>query len=414
MPAKSLREIQCAQCGKSFRPANYRIKYCSLECAGIGRRKFKPTEEEIRRDEISDNVRHLNMRVDREVRNEKDLIEICGIDPKEWRILDGWECTTWELGIKNNHGKIEKKTLFRVKAKFARNLEYRYTDSLIEELIAGCRARSPKIKKIKAPETGQCLEIGAFDAHVGMLAWPEETRGPAYDVDIAVADWDNALDTLLSRAGYWSPEHVFYVLGGDICHIDSPKGETFAGTSLGDMDTRYQRVVRRINALLRRQVERIARDVSPVTVINVVGNHDRTTSFHIAEVMDAYFAGNENVEVRNEASSRAYYRWGKNLTGITHGDVKGGAAKMRDLANVMAEERPQDWAECPFREWRTGHIHQDVVYQNHSVTVRRLRALCPPNAYAAHELYLGNPRGMDGFILDKEHGLVDQPRVVIR
>ena len=405
----------CAECGLEF-TAKYRKsqKFCSYDCHNSSKRGRTQTEQgEIRRDVVSGDSRTVSFMVHKEIRNEKDLIEVCGVDLKEWRIADGWECIAWESSAKNDDGEIIKRTLFRVKARFVRNHEAQLAQALIEGMLADCRKRSPKVKRIKAPKSGQCLQIAAFDAHVGMRAWPEETRGPAYDTDIAVADWDRALDTLVSRAGYWNPEQVVYVLGGDICHIDSSKGETFSGTELGDMDTRYQRVVRRINDMLRRQVERIARDVAPVTVINVVGNHDRTTAFHIGEVLDAFFDRNQNVSIENTSSWRAYYRWGKCLNGITHGDIKGGAAKLKDLANVMAEERPQDWSECPYREWYTGHLHSDLVYQNHSVTVRKLRALCPPNAYASHELYLGNPRGMDGAIFDKEHGLVDMPRVTL-
>lgn len=413
----------CQGCGKTFTAKERRIKYCGKLCyydrtrgekhATAKQSRPKAADDSpTREDTVDGNHRHVEYRSTRQPRNEQELIEDSGVDQTQWRVKR-FGSRAWQMGIKNAASELEAKTLWSVWADFERTHEYDATRALIDTLLADARKQSPKIKRIKAPSSGQCLEIGAFDVHVGMRAWPEETRGPAYDTDIAVADWDRALDTLLSRAGYWNPEQVVYILGGDICHIDSAKGETFAGTQMGDQDTRYPRVVRHINAALRRQVERLARDVAPVKVINVQGNHDRTTSLHIGEVLDAYFHHNKNVEVVNEASTKAYYTWGENLIGVFHGDVKGGKGKIKDLANVMTEDRPQDWARCRHRAWRIGHLHEDWVCQNHSVTIWRSPALCPPNAHAAHNSYVGSPRGMHGYVLDKEHGLVDQPRVTL-
>ena len=59
----------------------------------------------------------------------------------------------------------------------------------------------------------------------------------------------------------------------------------------------------------------------------------------------------------------------------------------------MAVERPQDWAAARFREWHLGHFHSKktkvfVAHQDlHSVQVRILPSLCPPDAWHANMGY---------------------------
>lgn len=119
--------IRCAECGISHTARHRSARFCSLECAYRHRTGETHTEQpasadEVRKDIVSGDERSVSLTIDREIRNEKDLMEVCRIDPKEWRIADGWECTAWEASAKDDTtGKLVKRTLFRVKARFVRN-----------------------------------------------------------------------------------------------------------------------------------------------------------------------------------------------------------------------------------------------------------------------------------------------------
>jgi hypothetical protein len=407
----------CAECGREF-TAKYRAsqRCCSYDCHNAnkrGRTQATAEQGEIRRDVVSGDSRTVSFMVHKEIRNEKDLIEVCGVDLKEWRIADGWECVAWESSAKNDDGEIVKRTLFRVKARFVRNHQARFAEQLIELMFTGARQRSPRpVKKARPPKTGVALEFGPYDAHFGLKAWGDETRGPNYDLDIATEQWAGALDKMLGRVAYWDLERVYFVIGNDLAHYDSRSGTTYAGTQQ-DADTRYHKLVGHLNAMLRDNIERMAAHVAPVSVVVVPGNHDTMTAFHIGMALESYFHNNKNVTVDNGPSPRKYVHWGKNLICLTHGDAKGGAAKFKGLANIMAQEQREVWGQTVHREIHAGHLHHEISSDHYGVIVRRLLAMTPLCDWASRQGYGGSVRGVEGFLWHKEEGLVDQPRVVI-
>lgn len=403
MPAKSLKDIACAQCGTTFRPINSRIKFCSYECSNKSKRKLTPEPQATRSDEREGDSRTVTITSDRPPKNDRELIEWTGVDQKEW-VVSSWKSKTWEGYAKDNDGRIVTKMLWATTATFVRNHEYQANKALIDELFASARKRSPKVKRSKPPATGVALEFGPYDAHFGLLAQGRETRGANYDLDIAEADWSKASDSILSRAAFWKFERIYFVVGNDLSHIDNRQNMTFAGTPQ-DVDSRYHKIVRRIIHMLCDQIERMARDVAPVHVPIVPGNHDESTAMHIGNALEAYFHKNPNVTIDNGPSSRKYAQWGINLIGWTHGNLK--AASIRGLPNIMANEQREAWAETIHRVWHCGHLHTRMTDEHFGVLVERFMALCPASAWASREGYVGSKRGAEAHVWHKQLGPMD-------
>jgi hypothetical protein len=121
-------------------------------------------------------------------------------------------------------------------------------------------------------------------------------------------------------------------------------------------------------------------------VIHQAGNHDDYTALMLAIVTDAYFRDEPRVTVDLSPARFHYYRFGKCLIGVTHGDARG-ASKAQDLESIMAADRARDWGETEHRMWWTGHIHHRRAQDVRGATCEAFRTLASSDAWAAGEGY---------------------------
>lgn len=170
-------------------------------------------------------------------------------------------------------------------------------------------------------------------------------------------------------------------------------------------DSRYQRTWRVardtvIAALL------MAREVAPVDVIIVPGNHDKERIFYFGDVLAAYFHKDPHIRVDNTPPLRKYVKFGANLIGFTHGSYE---AKVTDLPLIMATERPEWWAQTKYREWHLGHFHRKREIKFLDVDeMRGVRIRILPSLTAVDDWHY--ERGYDwqhtaeAYVWDIEHG----------
>jgi hypothetical protein len=362
------------------------------------------------------------------VRTLADLIRVCDIDTAEWEIVE-WSCKASQQASvpRAVRPATDKKwtrpstepvltQMFHVSAKLRRKSRAVLTlEALRTGLVADIRAEVKRGRAI-APSrryvNGDWLfEFSPFDLHMGKYTWNEETV-TNYDTDMAADLFDASLDFLLARAMKLTDgrlSRVLCVFGNDVSHIDSKRGQTTAGTPM-DVDTRYIRVYRRICEVHRRAVDRL-RDVAPVDIKIVSGNHDELTSFHLGEILATRYDGVRHVTVDNSPRQRKYYEFGTNLFGFTHGDSE----KVSELPLVMAREIPEQWARCASREWHIGHKHiaekfawrsEQDLFSDKGVRVRRLASLSAHDAWHTKHAYMDR-RACDGFVFHRDAGFTD-------
>src|ERR1019366_6763082 len=175
----------------------------------------------------------------------------------------------------------------------------------------------PRKAEKPAPDSGLMLEIATPDLHAGKLCWPLETGGAPYDVKIAIATFDKAIDTLLERASSFKFDEILLCVGNDLYNSDNPEGTTTSGTSVSN-DGRFHRTFRQVRTMLIRTIERL-RTLSRVRVVCCPGNHDLQAAYHLADSLECYFHADQGVVVENAPVSRKYVQWGKCLIGFCHG-----------------------------------------------------------------------------------------------
>ncbi len=272
--------------------------------------------------------------------------------------------------------------------------------SIFEEIKGLDRTVKPSMKPIVA--TGNLLEINIADAHLGKLSWSPETGHESYDTKIADAMYRRAQSTLFERAKGVKFEKVLMVIGNDLMNSDTAEGTTTKGTQVST-DGRYHKTFYRARTLVIDSIEQ-ARKVAPVHVIVMPGNHDRLACFHLGDSLEMYFHGQDDVFIDNQPRARRYFQFGKVMLMFTHGDT----GTRMDMPGVMASEQPKMWGETLFRECHTGHLHQTRTEEKHGVRVRILPSLSPPDAWHADNAYVGCLRSAEGYIWNKDEGLIGQ------
>jgi len=242
-----------------------------------------------------------------------------------------------------------------------------------------------------------CYPIG--DAHIGMMAWPEET-GEAWDLKIAEEMHTSAMAALVEMAP--ACEEAVIVNLGDWYHADNMEGVTSRSGHKLDMDSRYAKMARTGVRIMRTMVETALSKHKRVRVINAVGNHDDTGSLMLSICLANIYEHEPRVIVDTNPTPCHYIRHGATFVGVHHGH----SIKPERLPGVMATDRPKDWGETTHRYWWMGHVHHQSVMKDHpGVSVESFRTLAAKDAYATWGGYRA-PRDMKVILLHDQHGEV--------
>jgi hypothetical protein len=240
------------------------------------------------------------------------------------------------------------------------------------------------------------------DAHIGKLAWGLETGHGNYDVKIAEQVYWTALESIINRAKGYAFERVLYILGNDLLNSDDIEGRTTAGTYVSS-DARYHKTFSSVRNLMIKSIERL-RQVAPLDVMVVSGNHDQLSCWHLGDSLECFFHGYDDVTIDNSPRARKYYEFGNVGLMFVHGH-KG---KKTDYPAIMAAEQPQMWGRTKFRECHSGHLHATKTDEQHGFRTRILPSLTAPDDWLATNGFVGNLRNAEGYIWSKQEGLIGQ------
>jgi hypothetical protein len=243
----------------------------------------------------------------------------------------------------------------------------------VREIAEPFRGAADPTKPPKARDEDLLCVIPFGDPHLGLHAWREEA-GENFDLKIAEADLISAVDMLLDVAP--PSKECLIVTLGDTFHSDSNAGTTTHGTRV-DVDTRWSKVLSVGIRAMRRCIDRALEKHEHVTFVPVCGNHDEHTGVVLGLCLAQYYEREPRVTIDTSPAPFHWFRFGKNLLGMTHGDK----VKKEQLPGIMACDRKQDWSETEHRVFLSGHIHHETVKEFPGVTVRSYRTLAPRDAW---------------------------------
>jgi len=249
--------------------------------------------------------------------------------------------------------------------------------------------------------------MALYDAHFGKLAWGMETQQGSYDMEIAAHTFIAAARKCLDFASPYKISKIFFPFGQDFMHIENYQGTTAIGKHVLDVDTRLPNVIMKsMEAMIN--VVKLCRDIAPVEVLWVPGNHDMHSSFYLSEILKQRFREDDRVTVDNTPPWRKARLWGNLLVGFTH-DAN---IRQANVVNMLPQFFPELWGKSKYREWHTGHKHTKKEWKYMPTTsaggtiIRQIPTLSPIDAWHYQEGFVDAVPGGESFLWSKENGVV--------
>ncbi len=242
-----------------------------------------------------------------------------------------------------------------------------------------------------------CTLYTMTDCHVGMLAWPDETQGDAWDTDISKRVLVNTFYAMVDAA---PPSH-FGILNqlGDFLHFDSLLAVTPQSGHVLDSDSRYQLVVEAATSILELMVEKMLTKHQNVQVYMNEGNHDMAGSVWLRVLFARLFRDNPRVHVERSPNPYQCYHFGNTMIGFHHGHL----AKWEKLPQVFAAQYAKVWGATEHRYVHTGHYHELHEKEHPGIIVLQHPTIASPDAYAARNGYMSKRQAM-AITYSSKHG----------
>ena len=262
-----------------------------------------------------------------------------------------------------------------------------------------------EVRKLDLKRQGKefAIVLGLTDFHYGKYSDPLE-NGASFGKKEAEEMLFQATQEVLKRVTCMGkPEKIIIPIGSDFLHMDTDKGTTTSGTAQ-DLDGTPAEILTGACDLLNKWLNSL-RQVAPLELVLMSGNHDRLLGISLLLYVEALFTNCKDVTVHRQRCPRTYVTYGSNLIGFAHGD---GVKKTKDLVGHMARENPNDWAVSKHKTIYTGHLHfektdTDAVF---GVTRYQIPSLSGPDRWHSLNGFEGAPRMLPAYIHDKEEGLI--------
>lgn len=277
------------------------------------------------------------------------------LSPADWLVRD-IEIKSYEQTHKDNEGEAHVTPMWSVSMKLSRKAAWtpsEFRDAILTELRKTPRTKS----RAKRPErAGLLCEQSIMDHHFGKLAWRDET-GEDYDLKIAERRYMDAARQLNDAARANGSDRIAIVVGNDFYHVDKGTNTTTAGTPQ-DVDGRWQKAFAYGLRNVRDAINE-AREIAPVDVVIVPGNHDEERCYTLGVILEELYRDDTRVVVDNRPVLKKAYEWGKTFLGFYHGHHTRGRDGERRVIDALASQNPQAWARAVWRELHMGHLHHE-------------------------------------------------------
>lgn len=272
----------------------------------------------------------------------------------------------------------------------------------IVDLIKGYAPKYPKFTYQKQNENN-LLIINPADIHIGKYASSAE-HGDAYNCKIAKNRVIEGIDGILNHAKGFDIKRILFCIGNDVLHTDG-HNKTTSGTPQSVDGEWHEHFVIALEMYV--EAVEMLMQIAPVDCIHSMSNHDYYSGFHLAHALKSWFRNSKNVSVDASPSHRKYYKFGKNLIGVSHGD----GAKMNDLPLLMANESKM-WDETWHRYWFLHHVHHKMKYKwmdakdYPGITIEYMRSPSGTDSWHHRNGYQGSPKAVEGFIINENNGQI--------
>jgi len=321
------------------------------------------------------------------------LLKAHGFDKEKWELVSARN-NIWNVYSKQDGIQTLYSSKITVKPK-QKGISQEDIKTMIQDLLKNYSI--PIYKPIRYSDSGKLLEINVSDLHLNKLGYKEGE----YDHKQAEEIFFYILNDVITRTKDVKLEKILFIWSNDFFNIDNLSKSTTNGTPQ-DTTISYADMFKQGKRMLIQAID-LLRQFAPVETVQVGANHDRLTSYAMAEVLDAWFKNDNNVIIDNDPLSRKYKRFGRCLIGFSHGDKE-----KKRLGKIMPIEARKDWGETLFAEIHAAHLHSEqAVVEENGVIVRYLSSPSGIDNWHYENGYVGAVRKVQSFIWDRNFGLLD-------
>lgn len=243
------------------------------------------------------------------------------------------------------------------------------------------------------------------DQHHSMLSWHEET-GDDYDMQKSETLLRNAISYLTDAT--MPTSEALIVNCGDWFHGNDHSNRTPKSGNALDVDGRLTKIIRTGMMLMVSVIEKCLEKHDTVSVRNALGNHSFTLEMFMSEFLVAWFRNEPRVIIHNAPKPFWYYKFGKTLLGVTHGDT----IRPTELGELMAAECHDIWSDTSHRYWLLGHVHSKHSWEMRTCIAESFNTLAAKDAWHNEHGYRSK-RNMTAITYHKLHGEVSRNTVDI-
>ena len=231
------------------------------------------------------------------------------------------------------------------------------------------------------------------------------TTNDEYNIDIAEQRFIEVLMDIKNRTNKYNFNKILFTIGGDMLNSDNLQGTTTKGTPQ-DNQLHYYDACEKLYNLTIKAID-ILKELAPVEVVYVPGNHDEVTSYKLAKYIQAWFRDDEFVDVDYQPVPRKYKVFGNTLLCFMHD------GKVKDLPALISDEARQYWSQVKTAEVFLQHLHtEQILIDNHNIRIQRLPTISGNSKWTNDNGY-NSKKQCKTFIFDKETGLTDVLYTVI-
>lgn len=320
------------------------------------------------------------------------LLKAHGYDKNTWEIISArnniWNVYSKQDGIK---------TLYSSKIVIKPRI-IKFDINWVKEVLSEMDFQSPIVKNTYYDTTGKTLEINLADVHIDKLCNIDETRNE-YSTEIGIKRLWQVIEDITNKTKHYKIKKIIFPFGQDICNIDNMFNTTSKGTPQ-DTDIKYDVMYKTLLKNIIKIIYKL-KDIAPVEIIYVGGNHDKMTSFTMTEAMYWHFINDETVDVDTVFNNRKYRMIGNTLLGLAHG-----ADEKKNIVYCMQNDVPELWGKSKFREYHLSHFHKEMaIDEKNGIIMRWISAICGNDAWTYNSGYVGGQKKAQSFVWDDKYGL---------
>jgi len=320
------------------------------------------------------------------VRTLDQLLDVCKVDRDVWEV-DHFDANKWEVQTRDSES-----PLFQIKAWLTKITQDEDDEATSKFFLSQIAKKAPKkflpCRNSKPKDSDYLLELCIPDGFIGKVSWGKAKK-EIFDIDDTCLKFQAAVQDLLSKAPEDKVGKIIFPISGEFFNSVVKPGDE------QEWEERIQKGLK----ILADTIEKLAQ-VAPTTVVVIHSETKMGRSFYIGEYLKAWFSHHKFVTVDTSKDTFKYQQFGQNLLGYTYGD----ATKPEVLPEVMAQEKPTEWAKTNTREWHIGVLKKRIVSEMTGCKVRHISALGKAETWEKKQL--GTTRVAEAFLYQPQGGLV--------